>query len=165
MKKATFLSPLPHSFASARATSVLPVPVKGEITGHHCFECPFIGFTPLLRQALVSQNPVACKKSKLTWRPIEQNASWWSNLESVKDFWIQQRKDDHFLQLAQVLPQTTNGLKSDISIQIHWVDVCHACPSSSSITKYSCVYVIVREIHGQQSETSNFSRFEQKTFL
>lgn len=86
-----------------------------------------------MNTTLSGQVHYSCSPGNLTWRAEEEHPSRWVDVELLKHLRVQQREDDHFLEGLDVLGQPAHGIKLDVTVQSHRVNVGQTRPNFGSV--------------------------------
>lgn len=83
------------------------------------------------------------------WGAIEQHSTRGIDLEALKNLWVEERENDHLFQGSYVVLEATNGVKGDVTVNVHWIDVCKAGSNANTIPHGTVGEVLGCKVHGQ----------------
>lgn len=82
-------------------------------------------------------------------RAVKKNPSWGADLETLKNFRVEKREDDHFLESTNVTFEATDGIKVNRLVNVHGVDVGQAGSDTDPIPEDSLRHVLRCKVHRQ----------------
>ena len=83
------------------------------------------GHLPVLCAALTGEGSGEQGFSSAWWT-IEQDTPWRLDGKLLEQLWVEEGEHDHLLQCIHMLLQSTNGLKSDPHVHLHWLHISQA---------------------------------------